>query len=180
MYSDWPTLTRWGVQILEGRSQEVLQSVDQGIKDLPPNEMAGWHFLVKGKGLIGLGRFEEAEEMLVKSVNKYPSHWSTREASTLLGLLALKRGAGQEAEDYWISDYRYSYATREFWAIHCLKGKPGDWIRDVSGFVFSPEEVMQVMRGTDRDLFQDYLNFRASFDPAWKPWASNPNPFEKK
>ena len=61
-----------------------------------------------------------------------------------------------------------------------LSGEPGRWLKDEMGVEITTREALLRACVDFRPSFQDMLDYRATFDPAWQPWASNPNPVEKK
>jgi hypothetical protein len=56
----------------------------------------------------------------------------------------------------------------------CLRGRPGAWRTDERGIELTPVEVLRRCSYEFRGEFQEMLDFRASYDPAWRAWATRP------
>lgn len=141
--------------------------------------------VLKGDFLRWSERFSDAAVAYREVWERFPSEEVTLIASLWLALLDHKSKMPSAEFLKWARTLpsRWVFSLYQFerhvWSL-VMHGYPGGWLRDDLETELTPNEALRRTHPLSRAEFQEMLDFRASIDPAWKPWASNPNPVEMK
>lgn len=132
--------------------------------------------------LIADGQYKDAAKLLQRILNEHctNSSYPCKRASLWLGLLAQKARHPEEAIHHWQQvTFLGDPASREhaecFWMSECLQSVPGQWRSDQTGTLITPYVARERMSNTLNDWWEDFqsmIDFRASFEPEWRPWAT--------
>ncbi|PCJ55437.1 MAG: hypothetical protein COA79_20755 [Planctomycetota bacterium] len=126
--------------------------------------------IVLGRIALQKGNKDQALVYLNDSRKKY-ANTPTASATLWAGLIEQSKNIQGEALDSWDQLNCVGLIFYRWWSL-CLKTKPNEWFCDDNGVEINPSVALSRTSINYRKGFQKMIDFKASFDPSWKDYAS--------